>query len=131
MRRVAALALGLWATAASAAMAPEVYETARTEAPDVVVIAIAGATPPPTGDYGDCEVTGTVLIVERGSRYRVGDPISLTVACARRDADYPDGGPIYEELTSLLASTYGRAFLAADGTLALWQYEQLTEAELP
>jgi hypothetical protein len=117
-------------TLATAAMPPETYEAARRDAPDVIVMAIAGVTSPSSGDWGDCSVTGTALRIERGDRHKVGDPVSLAVPCAEPDAPYPDSGVIYQDLKSLLSSTYGRAFLAADGTLALYQYDQLTEAEL-
>jgi hypothetical protein len=129
MRRLAS-ALLLVASPASAAMAPEVYEAARNDATDVIVIAIAGVTPPETGDWGECTVVGTVLRVERGARYKIGDPVALAVDCAERDAQYPDGGALYQELPGFLASTYGRAFLDAEGGIALSQYDQLTEAEL-
>jgi hypothetical protein len=132
MRYLTAVLLMLLAVgSASAAMAPEVYEAARVDAADVIVIAIAGATPPPGADYGRCTVTGIVHVVERGTRYKAGDPVSLAVDCARPGADYPDGGALYEDLESLLLSTYGRAWLGPDGTIVLSQYQQLTEAELP
>lgn len=116
---------------AFAAMAPEVYEAARRDAADVVIVALAGALPPESGNYGKCQVVGTVLVVERGSRYSPGAPISLAVDCAEPGADYPDGGALYQDLASLLVSTYGRAWLGPDGTIALSQYEQLTADDLP
>ncbi len=122
----------LLATPAFAAMSPEVYEAARNDAPDVIVVAIAGVTPPEAdADYGKCIVVGTVLVVERGSRHRIGDAIALEVDCAERDADYPDGGALYQDMQTLLPSTYGRAWLGPDGLIVLSQYEQLTEADLP
>ena len=129
MRRLAA-ALLLIATPANAAMAPEVYEAARNDATDVIVVAIAGVTAPEGSDWGECTVIGTVLRVERGARYKPGDPVALAVDCAERDAQYPDGGALYQEMQSLLASTYGRAFLDAEGWITLSQYDQMTDAEL-
>jgi hypothetical protein len=132
MRALASVLFLLLAPPAFAAMSPEVYEAARDDASDVIVVAIAGVTPPDAGaDYGKCTVVGTVLIVERGSRHQVGDAIALAVDCAERDADYPDGGALYEEMQSLLRSTYGRAWLGPDGLIVLSQYDQLTEADLP
>jgi hypothetical protein len=119
MRFPAAAIAALLPSLAMAAMPPEAYEAARRDAPDVIVIAIAGVMPPPAEHWGECGVTGTVLRVERGDRLKVGDPASLAVPCAEPDAPFPDSGVIYQDLKSLLASTYGRAFLAADGTLAL------------
>lgn len=125
------LILLLLTVPAIAAMAPEVYEAARRDAPDVIVIALAGATPPPDGaSYGDCTVVGTVERVERGTRYAVGAPIALAVDCAEPDAPYPDGGALYQDMASLLASTYGRAFLGPDGEIVLSQYDQLTLDDL-
>jgi hypothetical protein len=122
--------LALFPTLAVAAMPPEAYEAARRDAPDAIVIAIAGVTPPPTAGWGECIVFGTVLRSERGSRYSVGDPVSLAIPCAEPDAQYPDGGVIYQDMQSLLSSTYGRAYLDSDGALARYQYDQLIEAEL-
>jgi hypothetical protein len=92
-------------------MPPEAYEAARRDAPDAIVIAIAGVTPPPTAGWGECIVIGTVLRSERGARYSVGDPVSLAIPRAEPDAHYPDGGVIYQDMQSLLSSTYGRAYL--------------------
>jgi hypothetical protein len=133
MRIPLALVAGLLLSApVMAAMPPEHYEAARRDAVDVIVIAVAGVAPPAgEADFGPCNVVGTVLRVERGTRYRIGDPVSLAVDCAAPGAQYPDGGAIYQELQPLLASTYGRAFLGPDGTILLSQYDQLTEAGLP
>lgn len=114
-----------------AMMAPEVYEAARRDAAAIIVIAVAGVLPPEQGDFGKCTVVGTVVTVERGEGQVVGSPISLAVDCAKPDAQYPDGGVIYQDMESLLASTYGRAWLDSQGRLILSQYEQLTEANLP
>ena len=111
-------------------MPPETYEAARRDAPDVIVVAIAGVTTPPAGSWGECGVIGTVLRVERGDRLNIGDPITIAVPCAEPDAPFPDSGVIYQDLKSLISSTYGRAFLAEDGTLALYQYDQLTDGDL-
>jgi hypothetical protein len=129
MRLPAAAIAALLPTLAIAAMPPETYEAARRDAPDVIVVAIAGVTPP-AGNWGECGVVGTVLRVERGDRLKVGDPITIAVPCAEADAPFPDSGVIYQDLKSLISSTYGRAFLAEDGTLALYQYDQLTDADL-
>lgn len=130
MRLPAATVIALLPTLATAALPPEVYEAARRDAADVVVIAIAGVTPPPAGNWGQCGVIGTVLRVERGDRLKVGDPITIAVPCAEPDAPFPDSGVIYQDLRSLISSAYGRAFLAGDGALALYQYDQLTDADL-
>jgi hypothetical protein len=129
--RITALLLTLLTTPVMAVGPPEVYEAARRDAPDVIVVAIAGVTPPEAdAGYGKCIVVGTVLIVERGSRHRIGDAVALEVDCAERDADYPDGGALYQDMQALLPSTYGRAWLGPDGLIVLSQYEQLTEDEL-
>lgn len=116
----------LFSAPASAALAPLRYEEARTNAVDVVVIAVAGVTPPSEERrWGDCQLSGVVHKVERGTRYSVGAPITLAVPCAYRDGDYPDGGAIYQEMDSLLGARYGRAFLDAEGKLSLSQFDQL------
>lgn len=105
-----------------AMMAPAVYEQARKDAPNVVVIAIDRTAPPAT-DYGMCQVTGAVAAVERGSMLAAGAPITLQVPCAKPDADYPDGGTIWQRMELLLGSTRGRAWLDGSGQLVLSLYE--------
>lgn len=110
---------------AAALMPPQVYEAARREATDVIVIAVERVKPPQER-YGACTVTGTVRRVERGTAYRVGQRVDIDVPCARPGASPPPGGAIWQLVETLRASRFGRAYLDAAGQLVLSQYEQLS-----
>jgi hypothetical protein len=126
------VAAGCWGLSldVSAMMPPYVYEEARNEAADVVVIAVQNVIAPET--YGVCEVQGIVHAVERGTRYAEGEPITLKVDCLRSGAaaDVPVGGTIWQDVEALTQSRFGRAYLNEDGTIVLSQYEQLSESEI-
>ncbi|MFG1461648.1 hypothetical protein V5F77_02020 [Xanthobacter sp. DSM 24535] len=117
------LMLGLPGTA-QALLAPQYYEQARREAASVIVLAVTGVTPPAKG-FGACSVSGEVRRVERGTAYQVGQKLILAVPCRTADAQPPLGGTIYQELEPLRAAPFGRAYLDAQGALALSQYEIL------
>ena len=85
---VAALAM---AGSAQALLPPQYYEQARTEAKDIVTIDIASVSKP-AGSYGDCAVSGPVIEVERGTAFKVGQTITLSVACIA-GPDTPPPGP--------------------------------------
>ncbi|MEP9365921.1 hypothetical protein [Xanthobacter sp. VNH20] len=119
----AAMVAGLSAPA-QALLAPQYYEQARNEAASVIVIAVRAVTPPDAG-FGSCRVAGRVQAVERGATYAVGQDVSLAVPCRKAGAQPPVGGTIYQDVDALRATPFGRAYLDAQGALALSQYEQL------
>ena len=117
----------LISTGAMALMAPEYYMKARENAPDVVIVKIASVTAPPdSAGFGACRVEGVVAQVQRGTRHAVGAPLTLAVPCRKQGAQPPLGPVIWNAFDELRAAPYGRAWLEADGTLALHQYEMLT-----
>lgn len=109
---------------AQALLAPQYYEQARKEAASVIVIAVTAVTPPSEG-YGACQVKGQVQAVERGATYAAGQDVVLAVPCRKADAQPPLGGTIYQDVNLLSAMPFGRAYLDAQGALALSQYEML------
>lgn len=116
-------------TPALALLAPDYYRKARESAPDVVVVKVHAVAGPAHGaGFGDCAVAGTVTEVERGTRYRIGAVLTLSVPCRKAGAQ-PMPGPVqWTEFDKLRAAPFGRAFLAADGKLALYQYDLLAKA---
>lgn len=126
MRILIALAFILLAAPAFAALAPEYYAQARAEAPSVIVISVLNTSPPPARGYGECLVRGSVAAVERGDAYTVGQEVSLAVPCMRAGASIPAGPVQWQDWRALRTSPYGRAWLTAEGTLALYQYEVLS-----
>ncbi|HQS09652.1 MAG: hypothetical protein B7Y12_11150 [Rhizobiales bacterium 24-66-13] len=119
----AAMVAGL-AFPAQALLAPHYYEQARREAASVIVIAVRAVTSPSEG-FGTCRVTGQVKAVERGAAHAVGQDITLAVPCRKAGAQPPLGGTIYQDVDALRATPFGRAYLDAQGALALSQYEML------
>lgn len=113
---------------AHALLAPQYYEQARREAPNVVVISIKAVTPP-TGGYGDCTVAGEVRRVERGSLFRDVQAVTIGVPCVTPGAQPPLGGTIYQGFGTLSQAPFGRAYLDDKGVLMLSQFEPL--AALP
>ena len=109
-----------------AALAPEYYERARATAENVIVVRVerVGGLAPAHG-YGNCRVYGVVGAVERGSRYGGGDEIAISVPCLRANGRPPASGVQYEGLNELRRSQWGRAWLNANGELALYQYDIL------
>ncbi|MFG1425655.1 hypothetical protein [Roseixanthobacter glucoisosaccharinicivorans] len=121
---IAALMLAGLSAPAQALLAPQYYEQARKEAASVIVIAVNAVTPPSEG-YGACQVNGQVKAVERGAAYAVGQDVTLAVPCRKAGAQPPLGGTIYQDVDALRAAPFGRAYLDAQGALALSQYEML------
>ncbi|MDB5470041.1 MAG: hypothetical protein JWR84_1601 [Caulobacter sp.] len=121
---VPALILALTAGAAHAALAPQYYQQARDEAPNVIVLDIAEVGPP-AGDAGPCLVSGKVHQVERGTRYRNGQTIAIRVPCKTPKAEIPAGGTIWQDRAALGPGKRARAWLDNAGDLALYQFELL------
>jgi hypothetical protein len=121
---VLALTLALTAGAAHAALAPQYYQQARDQAPNVVVLDIAKVTPP-ASDHGRCQVAGKVHQVERGARYRNGQAITVAVPCMTANAQVPEGGTVWQQRAALKPGARARAWLDAGGELALYQFELL------
>ncbi len=115
------------ATPAFAALAPQYYLDARTNAADVVVINVVEVGPPPAIGHGPCAVKGIVASVERGTTYSVGQEIIVAVHCRLPNAPMMVGAVQWKSFEALSAAPAGRAFLN-DGVLALYQYDVLTEA---
>jgi hypothetical protein len=115
------------ASPAVAALAPEYYEAARKNAPDVVVFKVekVEAVRPASG-RGECKVSGKVEAVERGAHYRVGGPITVAVPCIWPNAEMMAGPVMWQTPAGLKASKRGRAWMKAPGQLALYQYERLS-----
>jgi hypothetical protein len=129
--RVGAILVAMTLALPAVAMLPPIYyKEAREKAPNVIIIAVTGVTPP-EADYGSCAVAGTVRVVERGTTYRIGEAVVIGVDCTRPDADFPIGGTPWKSIEVLSRSQFGRAYLDAGGKLMLWQYEMLSEDELP
>lgn len=121
---IAAVMVAGLAAPAQALLAPQYYEQARREAASVIVIAVSAVTPPSEG-YGACQVKGQVQAVERGAAYAVGQDVTLAVPCRKAGAQPPLGGTIYQDVDALSATPFARAYLDAQGALALSQYEML------
>jgi hypothetical protein len=134
MRRGGTIAVAMGAmlisTGAMALLAPEYYQKARETAPDVVVVKVAQVgVPPEAAGFGNCPVAGTVAKVERGTRYSAGAAITIDVPCRKPGAQPMPGPALWTDFDALRTAPYGRAFLEANGKLALSQYEML--ATLP
>jgi hypothetical protein len=126
MRALLLLAAIFAAVPAFAALPPQYYEEARANAESVLVMRIERVAGLPLMRwYGDCQVTGVVETVERGSRHRAGDTIHIAVPCMRENAQIPASGVQYEQASELRRSRWGRAWLNANGELALYQYDIL------
>ncbi|WP_127091144.1 hypothetical protein [Aquabacter cavernae] len=121
---IAFFGLFLAASPSLALMAPEYYERARANAPDVVVLKVTTVTGPEAA-YGNCKVEGTVTGVERGRRYSVGAPLAVEVPCRKPGAKPPLGAVLYNAFVDLQTYPFGRAYLLADGKLSLYQYHPL------
>jgi hypothetical protein len=118
-----------FAVSAHAALEPRYYEEARQNADSVVVVRVERVAGLPFWrGYGDCRVTGRIEAVERGSRYAIGERIVIATPCHRAGAEMPTGGVQYKEHGELRRSRWGRAWLEADGSLALYQYDILAAA---
>lgn len=124
-RTTLGLALAVLATPAFAALAPEYYAAARRDAPDVIVFEVRKVATPTPLAFGTCKVSARVTVVERGTRYSVGQELVIETPCARPGAPIPAGGTVWQDLSALRFSTHGRAFLKAEGGLALDQYDIL------
>jgi hypothetical protein len=111
---------------AFAALPPQYYEEARANAENVLVVRVERVAGLPfMRGYGDCRVSGVVETVERGSRHRTGETIQISVPCMRQNAQIPASGVQYEQVSELRRSHWGRAWLNANGELALYQYDIL------
>ena len=108
------IALLLAATGAAAAMAPEFYAAARDRAPDVIVVDVQGVAPAKGPGPGWCHVSGHILRVERGQRYKAGQRIKVPVHCLSAGQTAPNGGAIYLPIADLAASKQGRAFMESN-----------------
>ena len=121
---VPALILALTAGGAQAALAPQYYQQARDSAPNVIVLEIDRVTAP-ARDHGACQVAARVKVVERGDLYRNGQAITVSVPCMTPNAQVPAGPPVGQPGGELNRGWPARAWVAADGELALDQFELL------
>lgn len=117
-----ALALAGTATPALAALAPQYYEQARQNAPNVIVFDVVKVTPP-DAPSGDCLVEGKVIRSERGDRYAAGDAVKIEVPCMKPRAPVKSGPTVWQDMDALVRSAHGKAWLDNDGNLVLDQYE--------
>lgn len=120
----ALLGLVFGTSPARALLAPEYYERARNNAPDVIVLKVAGVTEP-AEPFGYCQVQGKVEKVERGTRYAAGATVEIAVPCRKPGASTPMGPVIYIGVNDLRTYPFGRAYLLEDGRLSLYQYRPL------
>jgi hypothetical protein len=115
-----------FAVPAFAALPPQYYEEARANAENVVVVRVERVAGLGLANgYGECRVTGTVAAVERGTRHSTAERLSIAVPCRRASANIPASGVQYEDMSELRRSRWGRAYLDANGNLALYQYDIL------
>lgn len=91
------------AGSAQALLPPQYYEQARTEARDVVTLTIESVARP-AGPFGDCAVTGAVFEVERGTAFKVGQTVTLQVACRVGPESPPPGPRLWADYGKLTAS---------------------------
>lgn len=91
------------AGSAQAVLPPQYYEQARTEARDVVTLDIQDVARP-AGSFGDCRVTGTVVEVEKGTAFSVGQSATLVVACLVGPDQPPPGPRLWLDYGRLTAS---------------------------
>ena len=119
-----ALAIALTAGAAHAALAPQYYQQARDQAPNVVVLEITGVTPP-ARDHGDCKVAAKAHQVERGDLYRNGQAFTLIVPCMTPRAQIPAGPVVWQRREDLKTGVKARAWMDGGGNLALYQFQLL------
>lgn len=130
MRKLFAAAVLAFSLAppALAALPPYVYEEARNEAADVIVIEVTRVDAiGPTS----CAINGHVLRVERGGAYTPHQSVRITAPCyGHQRVELPVGPVIYQETRRLRESRYGRAYLNG-GALARYQYQVLTSPDQP
>lgn len=124
MRRLlAALVLAAaTATPALAALAPQYYQQARDNAPNVIVFDVVDVTTPDEA-AGDCLVAAKVIRAERGTQYKAGEELVLVVPCRKPDAPVKSGPTVWQDMDALVRSAHGKAYLGEDGALVLDQYE--------
>lgn len=121
---ISLLALAALVDGAQAALAPQYYTEARTNADSVIVIRIHEVDGLDfSRAYGDCRVQGRVAAVERGSRYAVGQLVNIAVPCMRNNAAIPAGATQWQDYRDIRRYRWGRAWLTPEGELALSQYE--------
>lgn len=90
-------------------LAPHLYEQARRDAPNVIVLELLRVE---TLGPLQCAVHGRVLRVERGRKYKRNDEVRILAPCIGREpANPPAGGAVYQDATRLRASRFGRAYL--------------------
>lgn len=113
------------ATPVAAELPPYVYEQARAQAVDVVVIHVRNVSGLPDGvTRGDCQVDGEITTVERGER-SVGEMLTLKVPCVTPDNPSMPGpwpGHAVERLTH---TETAQVWLDAEGGLVLRGYDLL------
>lgn len=110
------------ATPAMAALAPQYYQQARDNAPNVIVFDVVDVTTPDEA-AGDCLVTAKVIRAERGDQYKAGDKLVIAVPCRAANATVRSGPTVWQDRDALVRSAHGKAYLGEDGTLVLDQYQ--------
>jgi hypothetical protein len=124
---LSAVAAGLAAGAAFAALPPEVYAQARVDAPHHVQLRIERVTGLPWHqDHGACEVRGDVVRVFKGD-IAEGDELTLRIDCAKPRARLPNGGALWTSWRALEEARVVEAYLGADKAVASWQTVLLSE----
>lgn len=118
-----AAALALTPLPALAMLAPQYYQQARDEAPDVIVVRVVAAVFPDT-PTGICRLATRVTAVERGQTYWVGQGVVIPVHCRRGNAEIPAGGTIWTDMNAISPGVNARVFMK-DGAPALDAFDLL------
>lgn len=108
---------------ALAMMAPQYYQQARDQAPDVIVVRVVAVVLPGT-PTGLCRLATRVTAVERGQAYQVGQGVVIPVHCRRGNAEIPAGGTIWTNMNALRPGVNARVFMK-DGAPALDAFDLL------
>ncbi|MFO1015491.1 MAG: hypothetical protein U1E50_17200 [Caulobacteraceae bacterium] len=122
-RLLLAAALLMAPLPAWAMLAPQYYQQARDEAPDVIVVHVV-AVVYPEAPIGECKLATKVIAVERGQTYWVEQGVVMRVHCRRGNAEIPAGGTIWTDMARLKPGIDARVFMK-DGKPALDAFDIL------
>ena len=123
-----ALAVVGFATSALADIHPMYHERNKAAAASVAVVDVTSITPALRPDHmGECTIAARVTAVERGDLLAVGQRLALTVDCFTEEAMLPSSGMQWQEVARLEASSTGRVWLNADGSMLSPRYYQILD----
>ena len=123
-----ALTIAGLAAPALADIHPMYHERNKAAAASVAVVEVTSVAPRLQADHmGECDIEGRVTTVERGGHLAVGQAVSLVVDCVTEDAILPSSGIQWQEAARLQASSTGRVWLNADGSMLSPRYYQVID----